>query len=310
MSAAVGQPVNPFRVLGPLCPWDDLGHYDYYVSVDRTQRSFDEFTVQLSGDVGSVLKQGRMVITLGDEGCGKSSLNNRCVAWLSNRLTELDITPLIVDLTMLTAGNAPVATVERMRQVCEALIDQLEVDRRLDGGVLAELRSRQEAPDKMYHYLSLVLTRIASSGPNLALLVLLPSADLAPEIVKYVSLVRPRLVFFAESSTLKPDGSWQSGLDRLGKAPPIMLSVGQLGPEDGWRYVEHRLRRHDSTVQVPSLHRETMARVVQPGGPSVTIARLARLLFGVYEAVLASPAPPPEVTFADITNFFYEHSTR
>jgi hypothetical protein len=312
---AAGRVPNPFLVPGmtanpyqPLRPWDEPEHAGYYVAVDRTGSAFAEFTEKVA-DPLSLVTYGRLVVVLGGQGCGKTSLVNRCAAWVQTSLADHGVTPMIFDLTRTSRDSQP--TPERMSAVCAMIIDQLELDQRLAPPVLAELRSRQRSPDPMYHYLSLALDRLAARGgtPLAAVVLLPPSQELRMEILEYARVVRPRLVFFAESSYLDPQGSWQAGLDRASPAPPIALTVGGLEPEDGWLYAQARLRGHDGGKPVPIVRRETMDRVVRAPGPSLTIEQLLRLLFGVYDEVLARPAPAAEVTFEDITEYYFRHGT-
>ncbi|HEU0089633.1 MAG TPA: AAA-like domain-containing protein [Pseudonocardiaceae bacterium] len=281
----------------PLRPWEWDIHLEYYVAVDKTEAAFADFERQTRSPE-SLTAHGRLVVVLGGEGCGKTSLINRCIASTQKNLKAVGVASIIVDLTVEAKNNQSIA--ERMRHVCDSLIDQLDVDQRLDKEILEELR-RKESPEKAYSYLSMVLKRIAATDDaDLAVIVLLPpSDDLAEEVVKYSDLVRPRLLFFAESSYLAANRGWQAKLTRSGPAPPIVLTVGILDPRDGYVFARERLSRHHG--KIPMLREDAMNEL-QDKKPDLAIGQVQRLLFEVYEGVLQQEQPVEEVTMTHITD--------
>jgi hypothetical protein len=309
-----GETMNPFALPGmrdnpyqPLRPWKEPAHHDYYVRVDRTEEAYSEFKQRVDGPES--LTHGRLVVVIGGQGCGKSSLVNRCAAWAHSVLRAGGITAEIIDLTMECEDNQSIR--DRMTQVCSLITGELALGRRMSRGILSELKARQDSPELLYRYLSGVLNLAAGEG--LALVVLLPpSHDLEEEIVRYAGLVHPRLVFFAESSYLEDRGDWRVKLERATRArpaPPIVLTVGMLQNDDCWRFAHDRLERHDEDRMIPRVSETTMSRVVQARRTAWTIEQLQRLLFGVYGEILQRSAPVTEVTFEDITEYYFSYGT-
>lgn len=301
---------NPFQIprmtpdpCQPLRPWEVPAHLDYYVPVDKTEAAFSEFQRQTRSPE-SLVAHGRLVVVVGGQGCGKTSLINRCTASIHETLVNIGVTPVIADLT--TEGMSNQTIPDRMRHVCTILIDQLTLEQRLDNNTLDELTGRIDSPERVYPLLSRALKRHADAGDNLAVVVLLPPSDLVSEIIKYAGLVRPRLLFFAESSYLEAHSGWQSRLPPA-PAPPIALAVGILETRDGYVFSEERLRHHGDG-RMPRVSEKTMNKL-QDYKPSLTIGQLQRLLFGVYEDLLGRDTPVTEVTLEHITEYFFRHGT-
>ncbi|MGH3902813.1 MAG: hypothetical protein ACRDTE_01225 [Pseudonocardiaceae bacterium] len=299
--------VNPFRIprmtpnsYQPLRPWDVAEHLDYYVGVDKTEDAFREFELQ-TRNPESLVADGRLVVVLGGQGCGKTSLIHRCTASVCGTLRTLKVTPVIVNLTR--EGMLNHAIPARMSDVCSGLIDQLDIDQRLNRSILEELKSRKDSPVDVYSYLSKVLQRQANNGDDLVVVVLLPPSDLVEEIINYARLVRPRLLFFAESSFVNEHSGWQS---RLGSScvPPIRLAVGILEPDDGFLFADTRLESHRGDGITPSVSEATMDEL-QKKRPALTIGQLQRLLCGVYGELLKQPTPVPEVTVQHFKDYYF-----
>lgn len=311
-----GEIMNPFVLPGmrenpyqPLRPWKEPAHHDYYVRVDRTEEAYSEFTQRIDGPES--LTHGRLVVVIGGQGCGKSSLVNRCAAWVHNVLRADGITPEIIDLTMECADNQSIT--DRMRHICRLITDELALRRRMNRGTLSELKARQDSPEQLYRYLSGVLDLAAGTG--LALVVLLPpSQDLEEEIVRYAGLVHPRLVFFAESSYLEATGGWRAELDRATRnrpAPPIVLTVGTLVAGDGSRFAAARLKPPDGGMSpgMPDLSQDAMTRWAEARGAAVSVDQMNRMLIGVYQWILKQATPVEEVTYDHIAEYYVTNAT-
>lgn len=129
-----GRPlVNPFRVRGwegsprrALSPWSHPAHEDYYVAVGKTHEAFEEFKRRMS-NVAGLQRDGCLVLVMGDSGCGKTALVNRCAAWVKNTLEPHKIRGVIIDLMEdRGASSRSQSTDERIRHVCGRLIDELK----------------------------------------------------------------------------------------------------------------------------------------------------------------------------------------
>lgn len=286
----------------PLCPWKAPDHDNYYVPVDRTEEAYAHFKDHMATPQ-SIVDYGRLVIADGRQGCGKTSLINRCIACARDRLLEEKVNPVIIDLTRAVRTNQ--STAERLKNVCAALIDELELESRLDRNTLDQLSDRAAEPRSAYSFLSRVLDKFFQTDTaNLAVIILLPPSDEPlQEILEYASMVFPRLIFFTESSWLPPD--WQSRLLPSISPRPIVLTVGNLVERDGYRFAQARLGRHHGQGTVPAVSEATMDEL-QRRSEDLTIAQLQGLLFGVYEDLRTSNPPVTEVTFTH----FLEHNFR
>lgn len=305
---------NPYHIPGmeapddPLCPYLH-DHEKYYVKVDGTQDEFDRFQRSI-GPLSGFRAHGRLVVVTGKDGCGKTSLINRCAAWLSQQLGgQAQIFPL-------AASTLPHMSLRvRMEQVLEDLIYQLssetsvvsemhvqELDRRLN-----ELRDRVPQKDEDHHAgIETVYKYLLRALPSGQVgIIILPRSELGQEIASYVGLARlPRLVFFAESR-YGDDARRSVRTGRQGEGrPPLMLEVGPLNRDDGWIFANARQDPDKAGQEIPLVTKETMARLLARNSRS--IKWLHALLYGVYEEFRDSPELMDSLRSRGVT---YEHFT-
>lgn len=297
--------MNPFLIPGeanpvaPLRPWRHPEHNTYYVPIDNTHHAFGRFQEEI--DFDSVPAHGRFVVVTGQEGCGKTALVNRCTNWLKNSLADTGLDMLICDFTL--DCRLEHAVDERMSLICRRLMDELKVRRVLTEPQFKDLNEHRDKPNDVYPYLSAVLE------PNLVVVILLPSAELVSELVRYASLVRPKIVFFAESPSVDGLEARRAEITRLLRVPPIELNVGPLRPDDGWLFASDRLNKHAREKdKFPGLSKQTMQRVTRGG--KLSIKKLQEILCGVYKERLRETKPGVEasyddITYADITDYVF-----
>lgn len=303
--------VNPFLVPGwedsprrPLCPWIDSTHEDYYVPVDQTHEAFEEFKRRMRNLAG-LREDGRLVLVMGDSGCGKTALINRCAAWVRSTLEQHELRGAIIDLTMELASSPRRSADDRVSHVCGRLVDELEHLKLLSEEGLRYLAQNRDRADLVYPYLGGAL------DDEIVLIILLPpSEDLIEEVIRYAGLVRRKLLFFTESSYL--DAGQARQVERSQRAcPPIVLKVGVLDPEDVHRYITERLSRHAENGMYPRMSEETIDRVA--AGPPRSVAMLQSILSGVYEDRRRRALRYSEsdwVSYEDITEFVYVSSLK
>lgn len=298
--------MNPFSIPGeanpvaPLKPWRHPEHDDYYVPIDHTHEAFSQFQDEM-GDLCSLLVHGRLVVVSGQEGCGKTALVNRCAKWLRDGLASVGVYVLIFDLTL--ECRLEHAVDERMSHICRRLTDELKIRQVLTEPQLKDLTGYQGKPDAVYPYLSSVLE------PSVSIAVLLPPTELVNELVRYASLVRPKIVFFAERSSVDGIAAHRAEITRLLSMPPVELDVGPLRPEDAWRFASDRLARNSlDKSRFPGLIEQDMHRVTSGG--TLSIRWLQRILHGVFKERLNRIAAETEpsyndITYADITDYVF-----
>lgn len=312
-----------FRPDAPLCPHRDRTHHLYYEPVDDTKREFDRFQETISS--GRQLTEGGCLVAVtGKSGCGKTSLINRCVAWLHDKLAEERLRAEIFDLAD-TLPRHPRSIMFRMELVVTELIDRLRDERKgvspqhIDA-LRREIERIQRSPDttewqdqrfamvdRVYQY----LLRDALPTDRIAL-ILLPPSELVSEIKNYADFARhPRVVFFAETDHVEDiDRVWQE-IQLNDRIAPIMLKVGPLSSGDAWTYACARQESDSVDRSFPKVSEETMRRVTASG--PISIRWLHKLLYGVYQELASQDQhllPLPEVSFEHIAGYCMRQMVR
>jgi len=292
-----GRAVNPFAVPGlgarsarPLCPWQNAEHAHYYVGVDHTQEAFDRFVTEI-GEPKELLNYGRIVVTSGPKGCGKSSVINRCASWLQEELKSARIGTHIVDL----GGECSVAVNvgRRIGLVHEALVREL-----VNLKALAPSERLPSDAEGVYAQISDAL------DPRVVVAVILPPIDVMKELVSYSGLIRRKLVFFAESNSSEAVASHRAQLRQTRQDEPIELSVGPLRAADFWTFVQARLApRADREPPPYAVTAATMGQLSRNAGNLWSVRRLHAMLVGAYEAKLGEPQSDSELSAQEIEHF-------
>jgi energy-coupling factor transporter ATP-binding protein EcfA2 len=299
--------MNPYLLPGtanrphaPLCPFETTEHEKYYVPVDNTQVAFERFREEI-GDAESLRQEGRLVVATGQQGCGKTSLINRCATWLAEALPHGEIISLVDE----SSASDPIE--HRLTLVYECLLADLAERRVLTTEQLQELAERRDNLELGYRTLS---SRLDALESDLVLIVVLPpSEDLVREIEHYARFARRKILFFAESSYVDyVDRHWAQ-IRRACRAEPVLLKVGPLEDGDGWLFAQSRQELHPDAGVYPKVSEETMLRVTTRGYPT-SIGQLQTLLHGVYEDLRRrSPEDlalrSPELSYEEITDYFF-----
>ncbi|WP_326916448.1 helix-turn-helix domain-containing protein, partial [Actinophytocola sp.] len=295
--------VNPFQIPGwlpmrPLCPWREPSHRDYYVDIDGAEQAFKEFVAEME-DVTPILHYGRTVLITGDPGCGKSALANRCVDWLSQRLSDQDWICEIIDLTAVLLGRRELSIEHRVSLVCDQLVAKLIPRGLLRPDSVADLLPDRDQPWRVYPLLADALL------DRTALVILLPSIDLVDEVLRYAALTDGRILFVIESAMLNPEQVSDIVRSLESWVPSVALRVGPLRPGDVRRFVSDRLDRHLASGVYPRVSQETMD-AVEPAVES--IAQLQRIFYGVFEdrRRRGEYSDDSWITYADIMEFVRE----
>jgi energy-coupling factor transporter ATP-binding protein EcfA2 len=291
---------NPFGLPGldgepsrPLCPWDEPRDDVYYVAVDSTQEQFDAFQLKL-GDPANLTRKGRLVLVTGHQGCGKTSLVNRCARWAHERLASSGIRGEIVDLT--ADGTESQSVEKRMATVCGRLIDELAYRKRLSADAVADLRTAQDQLDITYPKLKNVL----AETEVVVIILLPPSGELRDEIVNYAKLARARILLFAESSYPEVASACKAQLRPADAV--IYLAVSPITLDDGWRFVSDRLAKNPQDV-APQINEATVRSIVAESRRAMSIKELSLILHRVFDEAIKELAP--EVDFDYIKSFYY-----
>lgn len=307
---------NPYQVppagsgLGPLCPYTHPEHEDYYVPVDNTEASFELFKRTL-GNVHALRTDGRLVVALGWDGCGKTSLLNRCAAWLQNQLGAHDCH--VVPLVNVTRDSETVE--ERENKVFQSLIYELGYRELLTEEHRREMTEALHKSNLDIGYL--YVSKYVLQPRNAVLVVLLPRTEIPREVESYARWAHPNLVFFAESRIVDAVAAHWPTIQRVhNKSLPIRLDVGMLVEEDGWKFVRARKGDRTDAPDYPFVSEQTIRAVTEER--KLSIGELHDLLHGMYQELLEKSAksgsvgsdPMREVTFLELMRFYFRRLGR
>lgn len=295
---------NPFSLPGrndPRPALDPLAHKpdsdELYLDVDRTETSYRKFQAEFEhpGELG---QHGRLVIVAGREQCGKTALINRCAGWIRDRLAEAGMSPAVLDLR--SEVRPALSVPERTQMVCRRMMDQLRARAMLSNW--SDFSTLHQTPEDMYANLGHYLDN------NGVVVALLPPSELGEELVEYAHFSRTRLLFFCEIRDLGQLEVVRRRLVLPGDRRPTFLEVGPLEPEHGWTFVASRMATSGLVDKVPPLSETTLRRMTTER--PISIGELQRLLYELYDEVLDQEPHPAEVTWDDVTSFYYRWADR
>lgn len=315
--------MNPYLIPGleaapyaPLRPHLNKDHHTFYVPVDDTEQEFRHFQDKMN-PVEWLSQGGRLVVVTGEQGCGKTSLINRCAAWLRDELAKAQLTGEIFTLTNSGKPDQPIML--RMQQVVTDLVDnlhdeQIGVSTRHIELLRQRIRESEDASDQQIRHVKVdrVYKYLHDALPadRIAIILLPPSSDLVNEINNYADFaMHPRIVFFAETDYVEAVRRMWHTIPTSDRMTPILLKVGPLNAGDSWTYAHARQGSYPADGSFPRVSEETIRRVTRKGAWS--IRWLHRVLYGVYEELASQDTPDGllpyrEVSFEHIAEYFIQ----
>jgi energy-coupling factor transporter ATP-binding protein EcfA2 len=282
--------INPFIVTGressdePLVPWRYPGDADYYVEIDGVQQAFEAF--QAFADWKMLRSSGSLVLVTGPPGCGKTSLINRCLHWLSEEVRGEPRDVVILDLTGVARTTLPLA--QRLSLVTDRLV--LEGRERgfdsEDG--IGGLARPSDAPEEVLARYAEYLQR----QEDTMVAVLLPEVELQQELEVFAQIAVPGLIFFTESGfSAITDGAPRTTMKRR----VLHLRVGPLKAGDASSFVRARLgdraphAASEITPAIDSTALEALIAEAHQAGAGISIGFLQRLLTSIWEKTDSNP---------------------
>ncbi len=301
------EPRNPFDLPDwgpnvPLCPWTDARHDDYYVPVGNTQDMFDEFTHAMN--VTTLRRAGQLVLATGESGCGKSALLNRCAAHARAQIAkggQADVADVadVIDFRAQLKGREKLSVEQRLSHIANLLLIKLDTTGALNTGAIETFDKHLGKPDEIYLNLPDALQE------NRFVIVLLPTSELATEVIRYGSLACRRVMFMIEYALF--DGRYADDDEDIREmsrwAPPITLRVGGLKPGDVHRFAQDRFDRHSAVGIYPRMSKQTLNSAAER---LRSVAQLQSTFHGTYDARLRRGLRYDDkhyVTFGDISTY-------
>ena len=306
---------NPYHVpgmrsrIGPLCPYTHPAHEQFYVPVDHTEKAFEVFKKALGDNPAALRTEGRLAVALGWDGCGKTSLLNRCAHWVKGRLAQgCHIVPLV------DAARDPDAREEREMRVGPLLIHELVARDLVEPKQREDLDKALEKGDLDFGYL--YVSKYVLQPKSVVLVVLLPRTEIPREVENYARRAYPHLAFLAESRKVEAVSSWWPRIESAHEpSSPIRLDVGTLAQGDGWAFVRARKGDRTDAPDYPFVSEETIRRVTV--ARELSIGELHKLLYGTYQEFLERikesgkiGSPMGEVTLLDLMEFHFRRPGR
>lgn len=308
--------MNPYHIPGlenpyaPLCPYLNKDHHTFYVPVDDTEKEFIRFQNTMNS-AGRLSGRGRLVVVTGESGCGKTSLINRCAAWLRDELVNAKLTGEI--LTLTDSGSLDQSIMLRMEQVLTDLVDNLSNEQSWVDAVhidllkkrIKEIEELKDTSDRQSRHVAKVngvykyLNDALPTG-RIAIILLPPSSRLVDEIRYYAGFAKhPRIVFFAETDHVQDaERMWQT-IPTNDLMTSTLLKVGPLNAGDSWTYAHARQGSTSADTNFPTVSEETMHSVTSAGVRS--IRWLHKLLHGVYEELALQNTPEGLIPYREVS---------
>lgn len=313
--AAEPKDPNPYHVpgmrsrIGPLCPYTHPEHENFYVPVDHTEKAFEVFKKALGDDPSALRAEGRLTVALGWDGCGKTSLLNRCANWVK---AELRQGCHIVSLVDAARDSDPREV--RENRVFKLLVHELFARDLIDPKQREDLTEALDKGDLDFGYF--YASRYVLKPKNVVLVVLLPRTEIPLEVESYAKRAYPNLVFLAESRKVEAVGSYWPRIESAhDSSTPIRLEVGTLAQGDGWAFVQARKGDRTDAPDYPYVSEETIRRVTV--ARKLSIGELHKLLYGTYQELLEQikdsgsvGSPMGEVTLLDLMEFHFRRPGR
>ncbi|MGW4212281.1 hypothetical protein ACWEIJ_30110 [Lentzea sp. NPDC004789] len=271
--------------------------------VDHTQTAFEAFQREI-GDGTSLRGRGRLVAALGWDRCGKTSLLNRCAAWVRDQLGEENCHVLsFVDACQVSDDRA-----YREKTVFQSLIYELGYKELLSPQLREEMTEQLNSGELNLGYRH--ASRYVLMPKKAVAVILLPRTEIPLEMENYARWAHPNLLFLAESRQIGAVHAHWPRIESVHQSStPIRLDVGPLALDDGWTFVQ--ARDGDRTdAPHPFVAKETIREVI--AARELSIGELHDLLYGMYQEILEKNAKPGsvgsspmgEVTLLDLMKFY------
>jgi GTPase SAR1 family protein len=284
---------------GPLCPWRVSEHLSYYVPVDNTEAAFRSFETELTSWHGNVTR--RTVLIYGDDGCGKTSLANRC-AYAVKMTAQSKNSSLKLHIVPLPSANGPSARTaeQKAHHALQSLIDSIIYSPNFL--VETDIKYIKEAQSDA----TLVAQRLEAklSQSECALVVIQPGLEIPRELDFFVELFRRTnivLVLETESREVYEHSTKKYGPEA--DTPILRLDVGRLNEDDCINYVQERLKMLNGPhVDIPKKVIQQFTNARARGTVGLSIREFERVCAFLFAKAINRPNR--KVRFEDIGEYY------
>lgn len=285
----------------PLCPLDGKFDMSRYLLLDGAEERFAEFQ-GFFADPGA-WTAGQVVVVTGEKGYGKTSLIQRCAAWLVAAAAEAGHCHVIpVDLSDEEWPSDELLE-DRMNRTLDRILAKLGT--RLIDKDHIRIGNRKGAADK-FHELGEILStrkvRLADEDLPLGVVVLLDGYPSPDTVEAFYRITKKGMFFFAEmfeEEDRRRAREFASAPWRRGAAYRA-LELGALKPGDPDRFVEwvNSLNRNWPTV-LPEIS-DFFNRNFIPQGAGM--GKLAKVFWGALDIAIEQNAS--ELTDGHIAAYY------
>ena len=285
----------------PLRPLSEPGHEGRYLAVDSSEERFSEFTAAFA-DPARWAAKGHLVVVTGDRGFGKTSLIQRCAAWLRDA-KQSHCRVVVVDLSD-ERWPAEDTEEERVGQTLDWVLDELRDV--LHADEISQILQRPNISESFRD-----LERVLSSQrdrnnnaplPPIALVILLPGYPRPVEVARYYTLARKGMFFFAElfdKDDIEVFRGERPAFNRAGvDTHHLTLSVLKLG--DATLLVDWIKREGGNWPDVPTAIKDHFDSLVDEH--KIGISELVRLAWGSLS--VAANEAAIQVTHEHINRYY------
>jgi hypothetical protein len=267
----------------PLCPLRyDKFNDERYFPLDSSLENYEKFIKHFK-DAAEWTSRGQLITVTGGRGYGKTSLMQRCAAWLrdnAKNIGQCEVVP--VDLS--DEGPAPTMLLgDRVEETADRILEA--VAKKMRKEQLEEVKAEPAAAGKIRKLSIILSSRVDGNGktlPSVIVVALLRSYSAPAEIAEYYNnIMRKGMIFFAEAyEKLDEIRELHPGFNRL-EVNALMLELGALKAGDFGGLVQRLQREEPHLPTVPSTMIDSIEKEFIPR--RVSAGRLARLAVGVLE---------------------------
>jgi hypothetical protein len=300
-----GNELHKGDFLRPLSPLQDENFDDKrYFEIDSSCERFRQFTESFT-DPTEWTSRGHLITVAGDRGYGKTSLMQRCAAWLRDHDEEMGQCEVVtVDLSDEGPGAA-MALGARVGETVDRILEA--VAKKMRKEQLDDIKGELAAATRIRKLSTILSSRMDADGnslPPIIVVVLLRRYSTPSEIDEYYNnIMRKGMIFFAEAyEKIDQIRALHSGFNRIEvNARMLELDVLKDGDID---LLVRRLRSEEPDLpNVSDRMIEAIERAFIP--KRVSAGELARLASGVLQ--MAADQGAPELLQDHLIQYFADY---